>query len=79
MIWFFDVCIADYTVTETTAPAGYSLPESDDELAKSCIVEEPEMACSVTFVDPLGELHIDKEDEAGQAVPGATFDMTVLV
>ena len=73
MMWLFDVCIEDYTVTETSAPDGYSLdPVTDQE--RSCIVSEAtSQTCTVTFVDPLGSLHIEKDDELGRPVPGAEF------
>ena len=68
-----DVCIANYTVTEISAPAGYSLDPGDPQ---SCVVEEPDQACNVTFNNPLGDLTIFKVDTSGDPLTGAEFSIT---
>jgi len=69
------VCLGTYSITETIAPAGYSL---DPNSPRSCVVADTgvpatEQKCTVvgvatpgvTFVDPLGTLTINKVDLNG--------------
>src|SRR5439155_6356562 len=70
------VCTATYTVTETQPPPGYSNdPVTDHQ--RTCVIEEPDQACSVTFSDPLGNLTINKVDaDTNAALTGAVFTVS---
>jgi hypothetical protein len=81
------VCLGTYTITETIAPAGYSLdPVASHQ--RTCVVADTgvpatEQKCTVsgvvgvTFVDPLGTLTINKVDlNGGAGLAGAVFSIS---